>query len=237
MKPTYSGTTATPTRPMGPSAWRDLYRHVIDIFREVGAENVTWFMYSHTAYLNPEDLDPIEIERIDAVHPRHYYPGDDYIDWIGASVYVSADDPERDLAFAIDASLDAFRTFTDKPFFAPEFGIESAPDADRSERMRRLFGEELPNYPDLRAFAMADAELFAQFFDIPRLGHVDAELAAWRETVWESGGYTDEVVTECVPEPSSTAFAVSLVLASLLQGRRPWEGGGGTQPSQTESAT
>lgn len=203
-----------PNTPDGPERLRDLYRHVVDIFREEHAHNVTWFLYSHSAYMNPADLDEAERERIDSVHPRHYYPGDDYVDWIGSSIYVDADDPGSDLAFAAEASLAAFRSFTDKPFFAPEFGVVSASDADRADRLRRLLIDELAAYPDIRAFAMADGELWAKFFDIPNLGDGDGELHAWQDAILHSGRYADQVETRRVPEPAAAAAPLLLLAAS-----------------------
>ncbi len=208
-----------PTAPDGPERVRDLFRHVIDLFEDEGVENVTWFMYSHSGYLNPDALTELERERIDQIHPRHYYPGDEYIDWIGSSAYIDADDPTLDLAYAVDASLEAFRSITDKPYFVPEFGIVSASEADRSERLRELFLEELPEYPELQALTWADSELFAQFFTLPRLGHVEGELEAWQEAVWASGLYEDGIRTVTVPEPAPLAAA--LIAGSVIP---PWHG-------------
>jgi len=61
----------------GPERFRDAYRHVIDRFRARGADNITWFFH-----VNADSEPPEEWNRIQA-----YYPGDDYIDWIGVSVY------------------------------------------------------------------------------------------------------------------------------------------------------
>ena len=58
--------------------------------------------------------------------------------------------------------------------------------------MRELFGEEIPSIPEIDAFAFADGELWAQFFDMPRLGHDPEELEVWQQHVWESADYTGE---------------------------------------------
>lgn len=208
-----------PNIPDGPERTRDLFRHVIDIFREEDVSNVTWFMYSHTAYMNPDDLDEAERAVLDELHPRHYYPGDDYIDWIGNSAYVSADDPEQDLGFALDAVIQAYGEFTDKPFFIPEFGVTTAAGVNRSDRMRELFGEEIPGIPEIDAFAFADGELWAQFFDMPRLGHDPEELDVWQQYVWKSADYTGEVLLREIPEPQTGVIAL-LTLATAMISRR-----------------
>ncbi len=63
--------------PDGPERYRDAYRHIINIFREVGVNNVTWFFHVDI-YSNPDEW---------WNQPKYYYPGDDYIDWVGVSVY------------------------------------------------------------------------------------------------------------------------------------------------------
>jgi hypothetical protein len=63
--------------PDGPERFRDAYRHVVEIFRESGALDVTWVF--HIA----SDGRPKELWNA----ARFYYPGDEWVDWIGASVY------------------------------------------------------------------------------------------------------------------------------------------------------
>ncbi len=66
-----------PAVPDGPERWRDAYRHLIDLFRAEGVYNVTWFFHPDV-YSTPEQTWNA---------PAAYYPGDDYIDWIGISAY------------------------------------------------------------------------------------------------------------------------------------------------------
>ncbi len=62
----------------GPERFVDAYRHIIDIFRQENVTNVTWFFHPDI-YSYPENKSWND--------PKEYYPGDDYIDWIGVSVY------------------------------------------------------------------------------------------------------------------------------------------------------
>ena len=63
--------------PDGPERFRDAYRHIVSLFRAEGAVNVTWvFHLASTSWPNKEWN-----------APHHYYPGDDWVDWIGVSVY------------------------------------------------------------------------------------------------------------------------------------------------------
>ncbi|HVK75327.1 MAG TPA: glycosyl hydrolase [Kofleriaceae bacterium] len=61
----------------GPAKYIAAYRHVHDIFVEVGATNVVWIW-------NPLVTDvPAEPWN----HWTNYYPGDEYVDWVGLDAY------------------------------------------------------------------------------------------------------------------------------------------------------
>jgi hypothetical protein len=83
-----------PTWPDGPEHFRDAYRHIIDIFRQEGATNVTFFIQYNTVdgYAPGSYYEPWE-------RFRYYYPGDDYIDWLGLSVYSEPDYSGRPQTF------------------------------------------------------------------------------------------------------------------------------------------
>ncbi|HHJ13706.1 MAG TPA: beta-mannanase [Gammaproteobacteria bacterium] len=73
----------------GPERFRDAYRHIIDIFRAEAATKLTWFFHVNA------DSEPVE----DWNSMAAYYPGDDYIDWIGVSVYNGSWVRDEDLSF------------------------------------------------------------------------------------------------------------------------------------------
>jgi hypothetical protein len=66
-----------PHWPDGPRRFRDAYRRLIDIFRAQEALNATWVLHVDAA-----GTPSAEWNRV-----KYYYPGDDYIDWIGVSVF------------------------------------------------------------------------------------------------------------------------------------------------------
>jgi hypothetical protein len=159
-----------PAWPDGPERIRDMHRHVIDIFREEGVTNVTWMMYAANQYMQPG------VEGQSRwLHPQYFYPGDDYIDWIGQSVYFT----RADWAAEFDDTgtfqevflpgYAAWRSVTDKPMILPEFGILAAPEADRSELWTGLFGTWLKDVPGVKAVTIADSLLWELYFDIPQL--------------------------------------------------------------------
>jgi hypothetical protein len=63
--------------PDGPERFRDAYRRVVKIFRESGALDVTWVFHIASDGYPKKEWNSA----------RFYYPGDEWVDWIGASVY------------------------------------------------------------------------------------------------------------------------------------------------------
>jgi hypothetical protein len=61
----------------GPQTYKAAYRHVIDVFRAAGADNVGFAFHANVRSGPDEPWNDIAA----------YYPGDDYIDWIGVSAY------------------------------------------------------------------------------------------------------------------------------------------------------
>ncbi len=101
--------------PDGPERFRDAYRHIVDICRENGATNITWFFHLDA------DSDPMEAWN----DFENYYPGDDYIDWIGVSVYGPQEkgDEYREFSETLDEVYQRMTELTDKPMAILEFGI------------------------------------------------------------------------------------------------------------------
>jgi hypothetical protein len=73
-----------PSWPDGPEHYRDGYRRIVTIFREEGATNVTFFFQPDSVYGygTGQYWEPFE-------QYKWYYPGDDYVDWMGFSLYSS----------------------------------------------------------------------------------------------------------------------------------------------------
>ena len=100
----------------GPEKYRDAYRHIINIFREEGANKVTWVFHVDA------DTEPVESWN----NYSAYYPGDDYIDWIGISVYGSSYAGEEGENFTeiMDESYPQLESISKtKPLAILEFGI------------------------------------------------------------------------------------------------------------------
>ena len=112
------GTTAgygDPNFPDGPERFRDAYRHIIDICRANGANNITWFFHVD-AYSSPNSAwNTIE----------NYYPGDNYIDWLGVSIYGPQENGEDVQSFSeiLDDVYPTLSNLANKPIAILEFAV------------------------------------------------------------------------------------------------------------------
>jgi len=107
-----------PDYPDGPEVFRDAYRHIIDLCNEAGADNITWFFHFDV------NNDPDEWWN----DPIYYYPGDDYIDWLGVSTYGAYDKSEdyeaTEPVQLIEKAYSKFREISlEKPYAILEFGV------------------------------------------------------------------------------------------------------------------
>lgn len=114
--------------PDGPERFRDAYRHIIQINRDEGAHNIVWVFHVNNDDVPDEDWNRFE----------NYYPGDEWIDWIGVSVYGAGTpfDEEwpsfRDEMDSVYPRLVALSP--DKPIVLLEFGAAARnPLGDQAE--------------------------------------------------------------------------------------------------------
>ena len=106
-----------PDEPDGPERFRDAYRHIIGLTHEVGAHNITWVFHANGGDVPDEEWNRLE----------NYYPGDEWVDWIGVSVY-GAQTPIEDVWPTFRDQMDAVypRLATlspGKPIVLLEFGV------------------------------------------------------------------------------------------------------------------
>jgi hypothetical protein len=108
----------------GPEKFKKVYQKIINICRNEGADNITWFFH-----VNIEN-DPVT----DWNTMKNYYPGDEYIDWIGMSVYGALDynEPRRNFEEILSENWDEITHISDegKPIALLEWGILEYPADD-----------------------------------------------------------------------------------------------------------
>jgi len=69
--------------PQSPATYRQMYRHVVDIFRKIGADNVLWAFSPNAESVPNSSYDATASWN----RAGHYYPGNDYVDIIGIDGY------------------------------------------------------------------------------------------------------------------------------------------------------
>jgi len=62
---------------VGPERFVSAYQHIVTLFRDQGVDNITWVYHVNAGSFPDEEWNSM----------ASYYPGDDYVDWIGISVY------------------------------------------------------------------------------------------------------------------------------------------------------
>lgn len=90
-----------------------MWRHVHDIFTQEGANQyVAWLWAPNRVNKIPSQPDPI-----------NFYPGDEYVDWIGMSGYYRPGDPEATFDDTYGETLPLLRAAApEKPIFLAEIG-------------------------------------------------------------------------------------------------------------------
>lgn len=66
-----------PTFPDGPERFRDAFRHLVTLFRQEGATNVTWVFHMVEWFAPNSSWETF----------ANYYPGNDYVDWLALSLF------------------------------------------------------------------------------------------------------------------------------------------------------
>lgn len=129
------GTTGTT-----PQAYVRAWRHIHDVFEAVGATNVIWTWSPNIVQPGTDkDLSP-------------FYPGDEYVDWVGLIGYFTDWDPHSfDGLFG--ATLTEIARFSRKPQLLLE--TAAMPGRHRTQDVRALF-QGVTASPDLVGFAWFD---------------------------------------------------------------------------------
>ncbi|MGW2249140.1 glycoside hydrolase family 26 protein [Kitasatospora sp. NPDC001660] len=112
------------------------WKHVHDIFKQVGATKVTWVWSPNVDYENATSLNTL-------------YPGDDYVDWIGLSGYYGTTGVEKYKSFdqIFQPTIKELRDFTQKPVVITETGATDTSGL-KAQWITEMFSE-LPQHPDI----------------------------------------------------------------------------------------
>ncbi len=102
----------------GPERFVYAFRHIVKIIRSTGANNITWVFH-----INADDCPSNDWNKFE-----NYYPGDDFVDWTGISVYgaLTPMDDKDDIKSFREKTDSAYRRLIKlaphKPIAILEFG-------------------------------------------------------------------------------------------------------------------
>jgi mannan endo-1,4-beta-mannosidase len=99
-------------RHSSPAAFVAAWRHIVTLFRNLGAQNVTWLWTANI-------IDTKHNNRIPSPHP--WWPGSSYVNWVGIDGYYQ----KQAYAFAplFGPTIANVRTFTHAPILVAETGV------------------------------------------------------------------------------------------------------------------
>jgi mannan endo-1,4-beta-mannosidase len=107
-----------------PRTWVAAWRHIVTVFRQQGADNVTWLWTVNIIY-----------QRGGIVAPGPWWPGDSYVTWVGIDGYYYKS--SWTFASLFGPTIKAVRTLTIDPILISETGVAST--ADQPTRIPDLF--------------------------------------------------------------------------------------------------
>lgn len=163
-----------PNYPDGAERFRDAYRHIVTLFREEGATNVTW-LFHVDAYRQNDWWNEF----------KWYYPGDDYIDWLGISNYGAnlLGQPVYGFAEKLDGSgvYNELASLGHRPMATLETGVVENNLYPKTRWIRDTFAAlKARRYPRLYGVAWWNAG--TGVVDV-RVNSTPAALAAFRKAI------------------------------------------------------
>ncbi|MFQ6485387.1 glycoside hydrolase family 26 protein [Brachybacterium epidermidis] len=126
-----------------PGEYVEAYRHVHDIFTEVGADDVIWIWSPNVSHIGSAPFENL-------------YPGDDYVDWLGLVGYY-----ENEIFDSFDKiygdSIRNLEEISDKPIVITEIGAPNS-SGRQVEWINDMF-ESLPRYPSVIGFVWFEVRI------------------------------------------------------------------------------
>lgn len=118
------------------------WRHLREIFRQEGVDNVAWVWCPTSAGFNGGTA-------------HTYYPGDDQVDWIAADIYPGGAYEYRDFSEAAAGFMDWAR-HRPKPVMISEFGVPRSYGERRAEWLRKA--ATYLQHPQIKAVVYFDSD-------------------------------------------------------------------------------
>ena len=141
------------------------WRHVVDIFRDAGADNVLWVWSPNVIYPKA------------GISYQEVYPGDDYVDWLGLDGYNWGGDDWTSFRDLFSDSYDAVTQLSQKPLMIAETASAEA-GGDKAAWITQGFLEDVPErFPRVRAIVWFNRDKETDW----RVESSEASLEAFRK--------------------------------------------------------
>lgn len=129
----------------GPELFKKAFRYVVERVRSRGVDNILWGFHANCLSYPREDWNTLQ----------SYYPGSDYVDWLGLSVYGKQFSQEEWTGFRtlMDAAYGQLCALDPKkPVVLAEWGIGEFPDAgNKALWLQEAFDALTHDYPRVKA--------------------------------------------------------------------------------------
>ena len=122
----------------GAKNFKKAYRRIVKIFRDEGVNNVTWLWHANGSSWPQKKWNT----------KNKYYPGDNYVDWIGLSIY-GAQNSGQDWEKFEELLDGPYQKMTskhpNKPLMLAEYGVR---EPKKSSKKATWYTDALTNFPD-----------------------------------------------------------------------------------------
>jgi hypothetical protein len=197
----YGGGKPSASRPNeweGPELFKRAYRYVVDRVRARGARNIQW-MFQTNNYSFPMDTWNFA---------PAYYPGSNYVDWLGLSVYGQQfnDEPWADFLSLVDWPYQEItRLDPKKPIMIAEWATGEFPNfGDKAEWIREAFTVMKTKCPRVKAevYWHERWQNLDQSYSNLHVNSSPEALAAYRKEVTDSHWLGDLILRPASREPN-----------------------------------
>jgi hypothetical protein len=137
----------------GPEKVIQVWKYVVDRFRKIGADNVKWLWVPHGPSTDRSEESWNDV--------ANYWPGDDYVDWIGLDGYNfypndpwGGPRPFRDFDNCFKELYDACKVLGNQPMMIAEFGTGEfeLDNFNKANWLTDAFSKIKNDYPRIKIF-------------------------------------------------------------------------------------